>query len=61
MIGIEISPTVCAPVESFKILTTNDNAFTLGWIGFIMGAGAVILFWIGSKYVGPWLIEKGFV
>jgi hypothetical protein len=65
MAGIDIVqgpfavPTVCGPITDFQQLTTNSNAYTLGWIGFIMGAGAVVLFWIAVRYVGPWLQSKG--
>ena len=52
-------PTVCAPESFVRTLTTNDNAISLGNLGFISGVIACVLFYVAVRYVGPWVYIQG--
>lgn len=52
-------PQFCIPLDAAHRFTTVTNANILGWLGFASGALMVVLFWIGFRYVGPWIISKG--
>jgi hypothetical protein len=58
----DLGPTVCIPIQVIQTWTTNANAFTLGWYGFMAGVAAVILvligYWVGSRYIVPRLLAR---
>ena len=53
----QIEPTVCGPVSDFRELTTNANAYQLGWFGFVAGFITCALFVVGLVY-GPVLVAR---
>jgi hypothetical protein len=60
---VQTVPTICGPVSDFKKLTTNANAYSLGWMGFGAGVLASVIFVLTFYVVGPRVyyygIDKG--
>jgi len=58
----DLGPTICIPVRALQHLTTNENAITLGWYGFMAGIAVPILvvigYHLGVRYVVPWFLAR---